>query len=210
MKIHGATIAKDSTKPETGGAVSLSHKKKNIALHAGKRKKKRNIIIAKWLTEVWGGIGEQKQSGNESQWRRIHFLVPASVGPSPLLSRLSLTRMMAHVYTHEPHARTYFWSGIRKEHSVKPRRSPRQFPRRGRGFFLLFFSLPPSLSFPLSPAHACLELSRPGNLCFSFFLRTRILENPFAEGTVISNKGFNLYLIYPSKLPRELFSLNCN
>lgn len=117
-------------------------------------KEKRNIIIAKWLTEVWGGIGEQKQSGNESQWRRIHFLVPASVGPSPLLSRLSLTRMMAHVYTHEPHARTYFWSGIRKEHSVKPRRSPRQFPRRGRGFFLLFFSLPPSLSFPLSPAHA--------------------------------------------------------
>lgn len=77
-------------------------------------------------------------------------------------------------------------------------------------FLALFFSPPPSLSFPLSPAHACLELSRPGNLCFSFFLRTRILENPFAEGTVISNKGFNLCLIYPSKLPRELFSLNCN
>lgn len=122
-------------------------------------KEKRNIIIAKWLTEVWGGIGEQKQSGNESQWRRIHFLVPASVGPSPLLSRLSLTRMMAHVYTHEPHARTYFWSGIRKEHSVKPRRSPRQFPRRGRGFFLLFFSLPPprslSLFLPLTRVSSC-------------------------------------------------------
>lgn len=78
-----------------------------------------------------------------------------------------------------------------------------------KGVFLALFFSPPLALFP-SFSRSRVELSRPGNLCFSFFLRTRILENPFAEGTVISNKGFNLCLIYPSKLPRELFSLNCN
>lgn len=152
---------------------------------------------------MWGGVGEQKQSGNESQWRRIHFLVPASVGPSPLLSRLSLTRMMAHVYTHEPHARTYFWSGIRKEHCETSAIPATVSSTTREGVFLLFF--PPSLSFPLSPAHACLELSRPENLrfffSFFFFTNERGSLRTFRRGTVkrhrdLGQRTFNVSDLY--------------
>ena len=119
-----------------------------------KRRESSSFIKQKWLTKVWRGVGEQKQSGNESQWCRIHFSVPASVGPSPLLSRLSLTRMMAHVYTHGPHARTYFWSGIRKEHCWShddPRESFLARDGKGeRGFRLLFSSLSLSHTYTLS------------------------------------------------------------
>lgn len=82
------------------------------------------------------------------------------------------------------------------------------------GVFLALFFSPPLALFPsFSRSRVSRAVAARKSLFFfffSFFLRTRILENPFAEGTVISNKGFNLYLIYPSKLPRELFSLNCN
>lgn len=143
---------------------------------------------------MWRGVGEQKQSGNESQWRRIHFSVPASVGPSPLLSRLSLTRMMAHVYTHEPHARTYFWSG-----NSKGTLWSLDYPRES---FLggIFFFFAPSLSlFPsfFSLFSACFELSRSENLCFLERTVSTPLQDPwepFAAGTMkrhcVSDKGF--------------------
>lgn len=141
--------------------IGFAFKKKGSrVLKRMQGEKKGNNIEQNWLTEVWGGIGEQKQSGNESQWRRIHFLVPASVGPGPLLSRLSLTRrMMAHVCTHTNHTRALTFDLEFERNTVKPRRSSRQFSRRrgrggGKGFLALFF-FPPSLFLPLARASSC-------------------------------------------------------
>lgn len=142
---------------------------------------------------MWRGVGEQKQSGNESQWRRIHFSVPASVGPSPLLSRLSLTRMMAHVYTHEPHARTYFWS-----ENSKGTLWSLDYPRESFLGGIFFSLLPPFPSFLLfSPFSACFELSRSENLRFLERTVSTPLEDPwepFAAETMkrhcVSDKGF--------------------
>lgn len=72
----------------------------------------------------------------------------------------------------------------------------------GGGFLALF---PPSLSFPLSPAHACLELSRPENLRFfflSFFLRTNedpwepFAGEPWNEHRDLGQRTFNVSDLY--------------
>lgn len=109
-----------------------------------------------------------------------------------------------HMYTHTNHTRALTFDLEFERNTVKPRRSPRQFPlRRGRGFSCSFF--PPrslSLFLPLTRVSSSRGQKIFVFFFFLFFLRTNedpwepFAGEPWNEHRDLGQRTFNVSDLY--------------
>lgn len=142
------------------GSVSLSRKRVAACSNACRGKKGRKQY---WAKLTYWSVRRYRRTKAVRKWVAVTshpffgsgFCWPGS-SSLPLIAHAADDGTC--MYTHEPHARTYFWSGIRKEHCETSPILATVFSTTregwGEGVSCSFF-FPPSLFLPLARASSC-------------------------------------------------------